>query len=106
MSTLSAHVLDAALGAPAVGVGLSLTGPDGAVLETATTDDDGRAVFAVELVEGTHHLLLETGAWFAAADRDHFHPEITVAFGVRPDEQRYHLAVLLSPYAYTTYRGS
>jgi 5-hydroxyisourate hydrolase len=106
VSTLSSHVLDAALGRPAVGLAMTLAGPDGGVLATATTDADGRVRFHLDLGPGGHRLVLETGLWFAAADRPTFFPEVTLAFVVEPSEEHYHLAVLLSPFSYTTYRGS
>ena len=106
MSTLSSHVLDAALGRPAVGLAMTLGGPGGDVLASAMTDDDGRVVFGLDLAPGGHRLVLETGLWFAAVDRPTFFPEISLAFVVAAGEEHYHLAVLLSPFAYTTYRGS
>jgi 5-hydroxyisourate hydrolase len=106
MSTLSSHVLDAALGRPAVGLAMTLGGPDSEVLATAMTDADGRVRFDLDLRPGRHRLVLETGLWFAAVDRPTFFPEVNLAFVVEPGEEHYHLAVLLSPFSYTTYRGS
>ncbi len=106
MTTLSSHVLDAAMGVPAVGLAMTLGGPDGELLGTARTDADGRVAFDLDLRPGGHRLVMETGLWFAASDRPAFYPEINLAFVVEPGEEHYHLAVLLSPFAYTTYRGS
>jgi 5-hydroxyisourate hydrolase len=106
VSTLSTHVLDAGRGVPAVGLAVSLLGPTGDLLATSPTGVDGRIAFDVELEPGGYRLLLETGLWFAAADRPTFFPEITVAFIVAPRQEHHHVAVLLSPFAYTTYRGS
>jgi len=113
VSTLSGHVLDAVHGAPAIGLAVTLHGlsggSPGALSEdpvaTATTDADGRVAFDLDLEPGGYRLLLETGPWFAAADRATFFPEVAVAFVVAPGEH-HHVAVLLSPFSYTTYRGS
>ena len=105
-TTLSTHVLDAALGAPAAGLTLTLTGPDGALHADAQTDADGRHRFAQAVGGGVHTLTFATGPWFAAAGRDTFFPEVALTFSVDPDERHYHVALLLSPYSYTTYRGS
>lgn len=101
MTTLSTHVLDAANGEPAQGVQVVLDGGD-----TGTTDADGRFRFDADLEPGTHRLTFATGAWFAAAGRDTFHPEVTVAFEVEAGRAHLHVPLLLSPYSYTTYRGS
>ena len=106
MSTASTHVLDAALGVPATAVTVTLHDPEGRLMTTGTTDADGRIAFDLELGDGTHRLVFATGAYFAAAERDTFYPEITVTFAVDPEQSHYHVALLLSPFAYTTYRGS
>ncbi|TIC81679.1 hydroxyisourate hydrolase [Nocardioides sp. GY 10127] len=106
MPTLSTHVLDAALGRPAPGLAVTLTGPDGAEVATATTDDDGRFRFADPVGLGVHELRFATGAWFAAQDRDTFFPHVALAFEVTDAQPHFHVALLLSPFAYTTYRGS
>lgn len=105
MTTCSTHVLDAVLGRPAAGVAVVLGAADGTTLAEASTDADGRVRFEVDLVAGLHRLDFATGAWFAAQDRASFHPEITVTFSAREGEH-HHVALLLSPYSYTTYRGS
>ncbi|WP_121255031.1 hydroxyisourate hydrolase [Nocardioides ferulae] len=108
MTTCSTHVLDAALGVPAAGLAVGLAGPDGDPLAEAVTDADGRVRFDADLAPGTHTLTFATGAWFAAAGRETFHPEVRVAFAVadHPAQPHHHVALLLSPFAYTTYRGS
>lgn len=109
-ASLSAHVLDAALGVPAAGLGVTVLGPDGTPLATTTTDADGRVRLEQPIGPGTHALVLATGSWFAEQGRSTFYPSVHVTFQVgdgeaAPDDH-YHVAVLLSPYAYTTYRGS
>jgi 5-hydroxyisourate hydrolase len=106
MSSASTHVLDAALGVPATAVTVTLHDPEGRLVTTARTDADGRVAFDLELGAGSHRLVFDTGAYFAAADRDTFYPEVTVSFAVDPEQAHYHVALLLSPFAYTTYRGS
>ncbi|MGQ7296247.1 hydroxyisourate hydrolase [Quadrisphaera sp. KR29] len=107
---LSTHVLDTASGAPAAGVPVSLsllTGPSGeqawTPLVTAATDDDGRAVLLHDdPAPGTYRLLFDTAA------RSGFFPEVAVVVVVpQQDDQRgLHVPLLLSPFGYTTYRGS
>ena len=105
MTHLSTHVLDATTGTPAAGVGLTLTGPDGRVLARGRTDGDGRARFADVLHPGVHRLTFATGDYFRTAGRESFHPEVVVTFGVDP-AAHLHVPLLLSPFAYSTYRGS
>lgn len=101
MTTLSTHVLDAGTGKPARDLAVGL---DGAT--QARTDADGRIRFDAELEPGTHRLTFATGAWFAAHGRDTFYPEVTVAFEVEAGRDHLHVPLLLSPYSYSTYRGS
>ncbi|WP_432485277.1 hydroxyisourate hydrolase [Kineococcus esterisolvens] len=105
MTSLSTHVLDAVTGTPATGVGLILTGPGGEVLASGTTDDDGRARLTGDLAPGVHRLTFATGEWSATAGRETFHPEVVVAFTVAV-QAHLHVPLLLSPFAYSTYRGS
>ncbi|AEA24002.1 hydroxyisourate hydrolase [Pseudonocardia dioxanivorans] len=97
--SLSTHVLDAATGSPAAGMRVSLEG-----VGSAVTDDDGRARFADLPAPGTWRLVFDTGAWFG--DRPHFHPEVVVTFTVTDPAAHLHVPLLLSPFAYSTYRGS
>jgi 5-hydroxyisourate hydrolase len=69
------------------------------------TDADGRHRFAEGvLVAGVHRLRFDTGAWFG--DRPAFYPEVVVTFTVTDPAAHHHVPLLLSPYAYSTYRGS
>ncbi|SDK78233.1 5-hydroxyisourate hydrolase [Nocardioides sp. YR527] len=103
-TTVSTHVLDAALGRPAAGLDLILVLPDDSA-RTATTDADGRVRFEGEVLPGPHILTFATGPWFAEQDRETFFPEVSVGFTVTAGEH-HHVALLLSPFSYTTYRGS
>ncbi|MCW2716347.1 hydroxyisourate hydrolase [Pseudonocardia sp.] len=103
--SLSTHVLDAAAGRPAVGVPVRLE-QGSAVLADAVTDADGR-VTGLDLPRaGTYRLTFDTGTWFAATGTTAFYPEVTVAFTVTDPAQHHHVPLLLSPFAYSTYRGS
>jgi 5-hydroxyisourate hydrolase len=109
--TLSTHVLDAGRGCPAPGVPVTLhrrTGEDWELLGTGRTDDDGRitALAPDRLEAGVHRLDFDTGAYFASTGQSGFYPEVRVTFDVVDPGQHYHVPLLLSPYAYSTYRGS
>jgi 5-hydroxyisourate hydrolase len=104
---LSTHVLDAVSGKPAAGVPVMLTDADGSVLAEATTDEDGRVAELCQAAEsGVYRLRFDTASYFAAQQVTGFYPEIVVAFEISDAAAKYHVPVLLSPYAYSTYRGS
>jgi len=109
---ISTHVLDTALGAPAraLGVRLELLEPEGSwrTLASEVTDDDGRVQALADpasLKGRTCRLRFEVGAYLAAGGRPVFFPHVEIAFVVG-DEPRYHVPLLLSPFGYSTYRGS
>jgi 5-hydroxyisourate hydrolase len=105
MSSLSTHVLDTALGRPAQGVPVRLYDGD-AVRASGTTDDDGRiAPLEPELAPGTYRLWFDVTAYAESTGQDFFFPEVSVTFTVA-DERHYHVPLLLSPFAFSTYRGS
>lgn len=111
MSAVTTHVLDAAQGRPAVGVAVRLERLDGDAsdpLAHGRTDDDGRArdLGPEQVPAGTYRLVFDTGAWFAAAGRETFYPEVVVTFLVTDEHPHHHVPLLLSPFAYSTYRGS
>jgi len=104
--SVSTHVLDAVAGRPAAGVAVRLFAGDELVAQ-GVTDDDGRCRLAEgPTVEGTHRLVFDTGAWFAARDAATFYPEVTLTFAVADPAAHSHVPLLLSPFAYSTYRGS
>ena len=105
--SLSTHVLNAVTGTPAVAVAVTLTDAEGAVLASGHTDDDGRiASLGAQLDEGRYRLSFDTGSYFAAAGVATFYPEVTVAFEITDAAAHHHIPLLLSPYSYSTYRGS
>lgn len=104
MTTLSTHVLDTAAGEPAVGldVHLAKANADGwEDIAFGSTDEDGRAAGFGELEPGTYRLGFATGAY-----GNEFYPVVHVVFVVEVSRDHYHVPLLLSPYGYTTYRGS
>jgi len=105
MSSLSTHVLDTALGRPAQNVEVRLYRGD--ILEaTGTTDADGRiGELAPTLEPGTYRLWFDVAAYAGSTGQDSFFPEVSVTFTVA-DERHYHVPLLLSPFAFSTYRGS
>lgn len=111
MSTLSTHVLDAVHGTPAAGIAVQAFAfheQGGWVgIGSGVTDDDGRIAQVADdaLASGTYRITFATGDYFAAQDVDAFYPEVTITFVVA-DERHYHVPVLLSPFAFSTYRGS
>ncbi|MFD0659946.1 hydroxyisourate hydrolase [Thermocatellispora tengchongensis] len=105
VSGLSTHVLDASLGLPAAGVAVRLEDASGAVLAEGRTDDDGR-VRGWRAGPGTHRLVFATGEYFAGRGAPTFYPEVVIAFTVAAGDDHYHVPLLLSPFSYSTYRGS
>jgi 5-hydroxyisourate hydrolase len=109
MSAITTHVLDTALGRPARGVPVRLSriAPDQAVIAVAHTDDDGRVsdLGPDQAEPGTYQLRFDVAAYAAATGQDCFFPEVTVTFTVT-DARHHHVPLLLSPFAYSTYRGS
>lgn len=105
MSTISTHVLDTARGAPARGVPLRLEVRQGAGwrgIGRGTTDEDGRLSTLPSIDVGTYRLIFDTGSY----NPDGFFPVVTIEFVVRDPGQHYHVPLLLSPFGYSTYRGS
>jgi 5-hydroxyisourate hydrolase len=103
MAGITSHVLDTATGRPAANLRITLTRGD-EVLFDGTTDADGRArVLAPESTQpGVYRIRFDTGAYNA----DGFFPEATIVFRVDDASQHYHVPLLLSPFGYSTYRGS
>ena len=112
--SISTHVLDTSKGRPAKGVPVTLErkGDDGAWSEIGRgeTDADGRLKALVpegtDLDARTYRIQFGTGAYFRSSGVEGFYPEATVVFEIRDASQHYHVPLLLSPFGYSTYRGS
>jgi 5-hydroxyisourate hydrolase len=83
-------------------------GDDWATVGTGTTDDDGRVADLLPdgVAEGAYRIRFDTGAYFAARGVRGFYPEVTVVFEVAHAGEHHHVPLLLSPFGYSTYRGS
>jgi 5-hydroxyisourate hydrolase len=105
---ISTHVLDTARGRPAPGVAVTLEqGPDWVEVGSGSTGDDGRiAEVGSPGAPGSYRLRFATGAYFESAGTAAFFPEVTVQFTVERPEEHFHVPLLLSPFGYSTYRGS
>ncbi len=112
MSGITTHILDIARGRPAAGVAVSLarrSGDGWAELATTRSDINGRVANMlpgdVKSSAGTYRLRFDTGAYFAALGISPFHPFVEIVFEIG-DAEQYHVPLLVSPFGYTTYRGS
>lgn len=111
MSTLSTHVLDTMHGRPAAGMAVALSGPDGEIAR-GVTNEDGRCpgLAPGDLAAGRYALTFSVAPYFRAAGvilpDPPFLDEVRIDFGVAADGGHYHVPLLVSPYGYSTYRGS
>ena len=117
MGKLSTHVLDSAHGCPAAGVGIELyaVDPEGRILiKTDVTNADGRCgaplLDAAQLGAGQYQLVFHAGDYYAARGVDlpapRFLDRIVIAFGIADPTQNYHVPLVMTPWSYSTYRGS
>jgi 5-hydroxyisourate hydrolase len=113
MSQITTHVLDTSLGRPAAGVPIVLEVEDVGTrwkqVGRGATDKDGRLrdlLGEASLVEGTYRLTFDTHSYFADRKVAALYPQVTVVFSVRDAAEHHHVPLLLSPFGYTTYRGS
>jgi 5-hydroxyisourate hydrolase len=110
-SAVTTHVLDTGAGLPAVGVAVRLERLAGGEVEAVAqghTDVDGRVsdLGPEMLATGTYRLVFSTGEWFAEQGRTTFYPQVVVVFFLGEDRVHHHVPLLLSPFAYSTYRGN
>ena len=106
---ITTHILDLQTGQPAAGVTVVLSSADGALSVSGVTDSDGRINDWGEpftLADGQYTLRFDTGAWASAHQRECFFPEVNLSFSVEATRPHYHVPLLLSPFGYSTYRGS
>lgn len=124
MGQLTTHVLDTASGRPASGVSVSLfrvtserstlVQEDRELLAESVTNDDGRLdapiLSADDFTAGTYELVFEAGAYFRQRMTDLPDPlfvdSVVLRFGIANPDQHYHVPLLVSPWSYSTYRGS
>ncbi|MDH2428705.1 hydroxyisourate hydrolase [Sphaerisporangium sp. TRM90804] len=106
--SLSTHVLDSVQGRPAEGVPVRLDKGD-RLVGTGATDQDGRLRDWLpdgEPGRGVYRLTFDTAAYFSDLGVKAFYPEVVITFVVDEPDAHYHVPLLLSPFAYSTYRGS
>ena len=118
MSAITTHVLDTSRGKPAEGIAVVLEALEAngkwRALGSARTDSDGRVRDGLSPSEGmpsgvpagTYRLRFDTGAYFRAQRLDHFFPEVVIIFAFTDATPHHHVPLLLSPFGYSTYRGS
>jgi 5-hydroxyisourate hydrolase len=112
MSKITTHVLDISRGRPAAGISVTLESEYGdgwQALGQGRTDADGRLMNLMDaeavLGIGTYRLTFEIGSYFASQSVETFYPQVAIVFRARGDEH-YHVPLLVSPFGYSTYRGS
>jgi 5-hydroxyisourate hydrolase len=112
-SPITTHVLDTSLGRPAAGVAIELyrIAADGGarLLGRGETDADGRLAGllpARPIEAGRYRLDFAVGAYFAASGRASLYPAVSILFEVAEPAAHYHIPLLISPFGYSTYRGS
>jgi 5-hydroxyisourate hydrolase len=110
---LTTHVLDTASGLPAAGMTVELFRLDGDArthLVTMVTNDDGRTdspiLPADAFVTGKYELVFQAGAYFARGEDISFLDDIPIRFGINDPASHYHVPLLVSPFSFSTYRGS
>ena len=117
MGKLSTHVLDITQGKPGAGVSIELYAVDGekrVLLRRTVTNDDGRCDAPLlqgdEMRAGCYELVFAAGDYFAAQGvampQPRFVDRVTIAFGIADPDQNCHVPLVVSPWAYSTYRGS
>src|SRR5262245_51518717 len=113
MSTITTHVLDTARGRPAAGLAVVLEKEQAGSwreIGRGVTDDDGRVkalpASGTPLTAGVHRLTFATGPYFATQKVAAFYPEVRIVFEITDPAQHHHVPLLLSPFGYSTYRGS
>ena len=108
MSGLSTHILDTTNGMPAAAVRV-IHSINGVVQASAITNADGRVADLLEgklLQAGNHTLTFEVAPYFAKESRDTFYANINIDFIITDVSRHYHVPLLLSPFSFSTYRGS
>jgi 5-hydroxyisourate hydrolase len=105
---VTTHILDLVRGKPANGIGVRLFSETGEVAQ-GVTDKDGRVDFwqqPFEILPGRYRLEFDVEPWFSSRGEDSFYEDVQISFRVRDTNEHYHVPLLLSPFGYSTYRGS
>ncbi len=107
MSQISTHILDTSVGRPATGVTVELSLADH-VVASGVTDVDGRLMkLGPEHLEpGTYRLRFAIDEYFQRTGRESFYPSVSIDFWVRDPDEHFHVPLLVSPFGFSTYRGS
>jgi 5-hydroxyisourate hydrolase len=111
VSHITTHVLDTTRGRPAVGVSvrLEVQEPNGwRGVGSGVTNEDGRILELgpAKLAAGRYRMEVDIGAYYRQAQAESFFTSVTLAFSLTDPEQHYHVPLLISPFAVSTYRGS
>jgi 5-hydroxyisourate hydrolase len=116
LGRLTTHVLDTATGKPAAGLGVTLkaAGKHGTALASLVTNADGRCdrplLEGEAMTAGSYDLVFEAGAYFDALGielpQPKFLDQVVIRFGISDPDAHYHVPLLISPFGYSTYRGS
>jgi 5-hydroxyisourate hydrolase len=112
MSAITTHVLDTSRGHPAAGMRVELHRKSGETWKTVgagLTDANGRCsdlLAEAQLESGAYRLVFHAGAYYQVQDEETFYSEIPVIFEVGDPKAHYHVPLLISPFGYSTYRGS
>ena len=105
---VTTHILDLVRGRPAGGVSVRLYAGD-SLLASGVTNDDGRVEAwdkDLQISAGKHRLEFDVEPWFSGQGETSFYEDIHISFRIQDTTQHYHVPLLLSPYGYSTYRGS
>ncbi len=110
-SPITTHILDTALGKPAAQICVALDKcVNGEWIEVSrkTTNDDGRIADLMNepLAAISYRLTFDVKSYFDRTNRESFFPQVVIEFSIQNTEQHYHVPLLLSPFGYSTYRGS
>ncbi len=111
MSAITTHILDTSAGRPASGVSVRLEFDGGlgwGEIGAGTTDSDGRLrdLLNKKIDAGNYRLTFAVGEYFSHNGIECFFPEVTITFSIKEAEEHYHVPLLVSPFGYSTYRGS
>lgn len=110
-SPITTHVLDISRGKPAVGIKAVLevqSGSNWKEIGRGTTNDDGRIADLLDsqITPGLYRLTFATAEYFRTLKTESFYPKISIEFEIKNSDPHYHVPLLLSPFGYSTYKGS